>query len=125
MTRLVSPAARCAVGVTLVIRTGERDERKVIMVKYDEIDICGACLTIVDGDPSMGDKRTQAECKRAARGMAEIWDHPDYQIHGMGSENGEGSFSRSACEGCGNRHHGTRFPAVVLVPEGSPLAVGA
>jgi hypothetical protein len=90
------------------------------MRKIDDIRICGACLTVVDGDPSMGDGATQEACATAAAGMAERWEDGQH-IHGVGSEQDEGGFSHSACEGCGDPLGGTRYMAVVLVDEGSAL----
>lgn len=85
--------------------------------KIDDILICGACLTVVDGDPAMGDGETQTACEKAAAGMALLWPG-DLHIHGVGSEDGgEGEFSKSSCDGCGDMMHGTRYPAVVLGPD--------
>lgn len=81
---------------------------------FAEIEICEACLTIADGDPSMGDDRTQADCAAAARGIAENWG-AGYHIHGACPGDCDGTFSHSACEGCGQPDAGARHPAVVLV----------
>jgi hypothetical protein len=82
------------------------------MFKVAEIDICEDCLTVVDGDPNMGDAESQARCKVAAEGLAQNW--PGRNVHGACPEDCDGSFSWSACEGCGNTDGGNRHPAVVL-----------
>jgi len=82
------------------------------MRKVDDIQICTACLTVVDGDPADGSAETQAWCTAAAEGLSRNW--PGMTVHGTGDE---GGFSWSACEGCGNTDGGTRFPAAVLADD--------
>jgi hypothetical protein len=82
------------------------------MRKIAEIDICGVCLTVVDGDPGMCDGDMQAACVEAGERMAQNW--PGYNVHGA---TGEPCHSSAECDGCGDPAAGERHPAVVLAPD--------
>lgn len=77
------------------------------MRKIADIQICAACMIVVDSTPSMAGCRAQAECTRA--GLAKNW--PGYHIHGAVAETCDGS--------CYFMAPGSRF--TLVVHRGLPL----
>lgn len=108
------------------------------MRKIAEIEICSACLIVVDGDPASGNGDTQAACALAAQGLDTHWEGLD--VHGVGSEEGravsrgrhaKGAATRMAASGtppwCSARifrTEGERLLTVVDRPRVCALAVG-
>lgn len=97
-----------------------------MLSEVDRIDVCGACLVVIGGDPAICDDAMQAACVLVGEGLARTW--PGHTIQATGE--GEAAFSWSACEGCGNPDGGDRHQAAVFatVPDpdrAAPARVGS
>lgn len=83
------------------------------MMRYDKIElsVCVSCLEVL----ANGVETTEHE--QVARDMHEKWGGDERHIVPACTDECEGGFSWTSCDGCGSTLGGDRHPAVALIPD--------